>query len=235
MLEMEARLIEAVYQRLVVARHDERGAELVELLEESHQAIGQVLVDVAGGLVGDEEARATDHRARDRNALLLSARERRGTRLQVIGEADPGQELGHVLGDLRLRDAGDAERQRHVVEGREMLDQPEILEDDADPPPERRHLSPRRGRDLAAEERDQAARGTLGEIDQLQQARFAGAAGAGEEVEGAGLEMERDIAEYFRPRAVSHPDILETNQVRASILARPLTPRGRLCMSGMAA
>src|SRR3546814_7036225 len=50
----------------------------------------------------------------------------------------------HVLADFRFASAGDPERQGDVVEGREMIDQAEVLEDDADPPPQPRHRSEER-------------------------------------------------------------------------------------------
>jgi len=60
-------------QRLVVRREHERGAETVHLLEEPHQPVGHLVIDIAGGLVGQEQAWAADHGARDGDALFLAA------------------------------------------------------------------------------------------------------------------------------------------------------------------
>ena len=119
--------------------------------------------------------------------------------------------------DARLGDAGDAQRQRDVVEGGEMIDQAEILEHDADPAPQRRQLrraagarrpgrTARSGRATAAR-RDRSA----------QQARLAGAARPGEKMERAGGELQGDVAQHLGPRAVAHGDILEAHQASISL------------------
>src|SRR3546814_17092377 len=57
--------------------------------------------------------------------------------IEMMLEADPGQELRHVAPDVALAHAGDAQGQRHIVHGGEMIDQAEILEHDADAPAHR--------------------------------------------------------------------------------------------------
>src|SRR6185312_2275363 len=210
--EMEPGMAEARHQRLVMRRDDERGAELVHLFEEPQQTQCHLVIDIAGGLVGEQQAGPADHRARDGDALLLAARQRRRSGVELVGEADPAQQLGHVLADLLLGEARDAQRQRDIVEGGEMFDQAEILEHDADLAAQRRQLAPGRRGDVATEQRDEAARRPLGQIHELQQAGLAGAAGPGEEVEGTGCELHADVAQHLGPRAIPHADILETNQ-----------------------
>ena len=75
-----------------------------------------------------------DQGAGDRGALLLAAREHRRQRVHAVAEADPAEELDHVGAVARLVVAEDAERQRDVLEGGQVVEQAEILEDDADPP-----------------------------------------------------------------------------------------------------
>ena len=72
-------------------------------------------------------------------------------RLELPRQPDPAQHLRDVGADLPLRPAGDAQRQRHVVERREMRQQAEILEHHADPPAQRRQRAARRGADIGAE------------------------------------------------------------------------------------
>ena len=90
-----------------------------------------------------------------------------GPRVELVGEPDPVEQLGDILADALLGDAGDAQRQRDIVEGREVIDQAEILEHDADPAADRRQLAARQRGMSRAEQRDQAARRPLGEIHQL--------------------------------------------------------------------
>ncbi len=47
----------------------------VELLEQLDDAHAGGVIEIAGGLVGEEHARRVDERARDRDALLLAAGE----------------------------------------------------------------------------------------------------------------------------------------------------------------
>src|SRR5260221_3873769 len=130
----------------------------------------------------------------------------------MIGEPDPAEQLDDMLADLCLGEARDAQRQRRVVEGREVIDQAKILEDDADAPAQGGQLAARRGGDVAVEQRDETARGAFGEIHELQERALAGAARAGQEVERTRRQPYADIAEHLRSRAVPHADILEPDQ-----------------------
>ena len=51
---------------------------VAELLEERHDLDAGLRVEVAGRLVGEDDLRLADQRARDRDALLLAARELAG-------------------------------------------------------------------------------------------------------------------------------------------------------------
>src|SRR3546814_1251174 len=55
-------------------------AQAVELDEQAKDAQRHLVIDVAGGLVGEQDFRAVDHGARDRQALLLAPGQRRGHR-----------------------------------------------------------------------------------------------------------------------------------------------------------
>ena len=73
----------------------------VDLLEQVHDLARHQRIEVAGRLVGEQEARLAGERARDRDALLLAARELRRQVLHARGEAD---ELQRLL-DARRRSA----------------------------------------------------------------------------------------------------------------------------------
>jgi hypothetical protein len=76
---------------------------------------------------------------------------------------------------LIVRNTGDAERQRDIVEGGQMRHQPEILEHDADAPPEAGHPLAGQRDDVRIEQADCAPAGPLGEIKELQERGLAGA------------------------------------------------------------
>ena len=54
-------------------------------------------VEVAGGLVGDQDHRPVDERARDRDPLLLTAGQLVGHPVALALEADQLERLGHDL------------------------------------------------------------------------------------------------------------------------------------------
>jgi hypothetical protein len=77
--------------------------------------------------------------------------------LMVIGEPDPGQQLLGIVAHLFFRDAGDAQRQRDIVQHAHVIEQTEILKDHADLAAELGQLAARRGGGVAIEQSDQAA------------------------------------------------------------------------------
>jgi hypothetical protein len=93
-----------------------------------------------------------------------------------------------------------------------MVEQAEILEDDADPPAERGQLVLLQRRGILAEDRDQAARGFQGKLEQADQRGLAGARRPGQELKRLRRDLKAQIAQYFRPNAVAEPDILESDQ-----------------------
>ncbi len=126
-------------------------------------------IDVAGRLVGDEDFGPPNHCAGDRDALLLAARERRRPGRGAVGKPHPGQHLAHRGHQVALVDAGDAQRQRDIVEGGEVRDQPEILEYHADAAAEAGQARAAQLHDILAEQLDAAAGRALGEVEQLEQ------------------------------------------------------------------
>ena len=76
--------------RGVVGHQDDRQAVLaVELPEEGEDLLAGLGVEVAGGLVGDQERAAVDQRPGDRDPLLLAAREPRRLVVEPVAQADP--------------------------------------------------------------------------------------------------------------------------------------------------
>ena len=169
----------------VVGRDDHGRAQPVERREQMEQPLRHLRIDIAGRLVGDQQVGPVDHRARDRDALLLAARQRRRARAGPVAKADPGEHFAHRSLDLVLAGAADAQRQGDIVERREMADQAEILEHHPDPPTEARQRIARRIAEFLAEQADAPARRPLGQIKQLQQRRLARARRAGEKIKAS--------------------------------------------------
>ena len=85
---------------------DHGDAGVVQLLEQFDDFLGGTAVERAGRLVGEDDMRVVDERARDRHALLLPARQLR--RLVVFAMREPN--LGKALLGLLMR-AGIARRE----------------------------------------------------------------------------------------------------------------------------
>ena len=73
-----------------------------------------------------------DQRARDRRALLFAARQHRRQRVDAVAEADPFEQFDDLVAVGIGRAALHQQRQRDIVVGRQMVEQAEILEHDAD-------------------------------------------------------------------------------------------------------
>src|SRR3954454_8797510 len=96
-----------------------------------------------------------------------------------------------------------------------MVEQPEILQHDADPFAQIGNLVLAQQGDVVAEQVDQAASRPQRQEQELQQRGLAGARGPGEKLEGMGWNLEVEIAQDLGPQAIAQSDIFEPNQVSA--------------------
>ncbi len=104
----------------------------VEVLEDAHELVGELLVEVGGRLVGDDDLGLIDQRPRDGHPLLLAAGQlaHPPRRLALHPERlerrlGPPPHLGRPHVDR-------VERQHDVVEDGQVRDQVELLEDEAE-------------------------------------------------------------------------------------------------------
>ena len=110
---------------------DERRPGLaIELEHQRHHCLAGGEVEAAGRLVGEQQHRPDDERAREGDALLLAARKHARIVAQPLAQADPAQHLGRqrarVVSPLQL------ERQHDVLERIQVGEQLKALEDEAD-------------------------------------------------------------------------------------------------------
>ena len=134
------------HQVEVVRRHHHHGAAGVDVAQQLEDAAGGALVEVAGGLVGQQDGGIVHQRPRDRDPLLLAAGELAGIGPALGREAHLGQHPHHPRGDGVAPGAGHLEREGDVLFGGAVLQQPEILEHDAEPAAQPRHLAGPRAR-----------------------------------------------------------------------------------------
>ena len=105
----------------------------VEFLQQRHDLQAGARVERAGRLVGEDQQRARDQRARDRHALLLAAGELRRLVVGALGEPDLAPaSRARARGAPRAGDARVDQRQLDVLERRGAREQVEVLEHEAD-------------------------------------------------------------------------------------------------------
>src|SRR4249919_1761634 len=116
----------------VVGHHHDGGALAVDFLQQLHHPARHLRVEVAGGFVGEQQARRAGERTRDGGTLLLAAGEFGRVVLHARAQADARERIFDAR--LALGRAHAAITQRHVdvVEQVEVGDQVEALEDEAD-------------------------------------------------------------------------------------------------------
>src|ERR1043166_4691326 len=103
-----------------------------QLRERAEHVIRGTWVEVAGGLIGEQDARRVGDGAGDRDALLLAAREFRRPVIEPVLEAEVVQQFGRPALRLVAREAADHLRQQHVLERRKFPEQMMQLIDEAD-------------------------------------------------------------------------------------------------------
>src|SRR5436190_9608152 len=104
-----------------------------------------------------------------------------------------------------------------------MVEQPEVLEDDADPAPQGRPPVLAERRRVMIEYADQAARRPQRQEHHAQERGLPGAGGAGEELKRTPFDAERDVAQNLRSEPVAQAHILEPDHA----VLRRLLPRGQ--------
>lgn len=104
------------------------------------------------------------------------------------------------------------EGQGDVFDGRQVVDESEVLEHDTDLLAQFRQFCARSDRHILIKHVDEAPCRSKRQIHQLEECRFARAAGARQEVERARGKLEADIAQNFRADAISHADVFEAQQ-----------------------
>jgi hypothetical protein len=211
-LELDNPAAQVVDDVGVVGGHDDRRAGAVDPVEQADDVEADGLVEVAGRLVAEQDLRAVDHGAGDRDPLLLTTGELVGQALRLAGEADHLQGLGDQLADDVARLADHLQGVGDVLVDRLARQEPEVLEDRTHLAAQPRHLPHRHRLQVVAGDQDGAAGGGLLAQRQPQQGGLARAGGADDEDELAAVDVDAHVIEGCpRGFGVDLGDLLEAD------------------------
>ncbi len=115
-----------------MGHHDDGGAVAVQFLEQLHDAARHVRVEIAGGLIRQQQPRRPGERAGDGHALLLAARQLRRVVPAARRQSHPGQRVLDAAAPLGAVEAAVAQRNLDIVLHVQVRNQVERLKDEAD-------------------------------------------------------------------------------------------------------
>src|SRR5919201_559168 len=131
--------------------------------------------------------------------------------MHPIAETHPLQQVSDVLLVVGKTPADHAQRERNILPRCQVVDQTEILEHDADAPPE---LSSPRGGDAArlpAEQLHLSARRRERQKEKTQERALAGARRPRQEVKGAGPQVKSNLAQNLGTAFVLKCDVVQSD------------------------
>ena len=175
-------------------------------------------VELAGGLVGEQEPRPVGERPRDRDPLLLAARQLVRPVARPLGEARraPAAPPPGASRSARVR-ADEPQRDLDVLGRGQDRDQAERLEDERDrAPADLRRLVLAQARDLRPVDDDGAGRRLVEAAEEVEQRRLARARSAahGEQLPAGDVDV--DAAQRVDDRAAA---LVVAGQARATTIA----------------
>ncbi len=183
---------------IVGDHHDGLAVLAVELLQQAEHVLGRLAIQIAGGLVADQQGGIGDDRAGDRHALLLTAGQLAGLVRGAVGQPHQLQRDGRVLLALRRRQLGQQQRQLDVALRREHRHQVVELKHETHvgcPPPRQRAAAELV--DVLAAHADAAGAGHIQPADQVEQGGLAGAGRPHQRKEIAFGDIQVDVMQHL--------------------------------------
>ena len=206
---------------LLVVRHEHEGrADLaVDARELDLHVLAELEVQCPEWFVEQQHGRALGQRARQRDALGLSAGELPRVPVPIVGKADQLEVFADAPTDLRVVQPLHTKTERDVVGHRHVREQCVVLEDRVDVPLVRRQVVDALTLDpeLARRERDEPA-------DQIEGGRLPAPGRAEQAEELPGLDLERDAIERHGT-AIALGDLDELDRGGGSSLRHDRDPR----------
>src|SRR6266436_5303644 len=116
---------------LVVRDHADRRAVAMQVAQQFHHGLAILGVQVARRLIGHQDERIANERARHSDTLLLAARKLRGIMAQTVGHAHAFERMLHLLLAFGRARAAIGQRQLDVFVDGQVADQVERLKNEA--------------------------------------------------------------------------------------------------------
>ena len=185
-------------RRLGVRDQHAGGASAVDLAREQLQHdIGGVRIEIAGRLVGQHERRPVHQRARDRDALQFAAGKLTWHARLASGQPDFVEQRSRARVPLVRSDAEQHQRQRNVLHDRQVRQDVESLEHEAElRSSQQRARGVFEPRDVGAFDLDSAGLRAVESGDQVEQRRLAGTGFADDRDVFAAADVERERVEH---------------------------------------
>lgn len=119
---------------IIIVRHQhQRGAPLaIQVEQQVNDARASGTVEIAGGLVGEQDRRCHGKSAGDRHALLLSARKLARVMRKPLTQAHAVEKFSRLA--ERIRKTGELQREHYIFERGQAGQQLETLEHKTDAP-----------------------------------------------------------------------------------------------------
>src|SRR3954453_6501666 len=206
---------------LAIVRGDDDGrAGAVDAVDQLHDPDPRLRIEVAGRLVRQKQRRVVDERTRDRNALLLAARELVRVVVKLGRKPYEAKDVRHLATDRLAALADDLERVSDVRVDGAVRQELEVLEDHAD-------VAAQVGQPLGGDVVQRApgdADRTRGGLELLHQQadarRLAAARRADEEDELGAPDAHRDVVDAHMPVVVDLRYILELDHGHGHVRTR---------------
>ena len=181
-------------------------------------------VEVARGLVADQQRRAVDHSAGNGHALLLATGKLVGQRVHLIGQTDQTQHLGHLAANDALGLANALQGKRHVFVGGFLRQELKVLEHGANLTAQERNLAVLDLHEVLAGDQNAAARGLDVAVERRQQRGLTRAGVTDQKDELARIDLDVDVVErgLVGLRRVDLGDVLHDDGLDTGLLGHLL-------------
>jgi len=182
----------------IMADHHDRGALLVESVDQVHDRLHTAPVLSGGGLVDHQDLGLGDQRRGHRDQLSLSAGQRQRVGFAQIRQTGELQHGGGPRGDLCLWPPCHPQREADLIGNRATEDlMIGILEDVTDLT---RQLPSRPAGDIASADQDPSGGWTKQSVQVFGDSRLSRPVGPGQSDELPGADREVDAVQHLRPR-----------------------------------